>query len=176
MKRKYSREKLENFLDLIISHIPNYTDDEIIKDLTHLKDDLLATEPKEDKSKKQPECCDKCFKWGKRYGDYIFPCNNVDCECHVLTTEPKEGKCNCWRQLGNNTSDEKHGDYCASTKEESKPVELPEIEPIKKLMFAIDEHSPKNNTVLYDVWAKQIEIIEKFNQLLDRLNIFTKGR
>lgn len=28
------------------------------------------------------DCCEECFKWGKRYGDYIFPCLNTKCICH----------------------------------------------------------------------------------------------
>lgn len=29
------------------------------------------------------ECCDKCFKWGKTYGDYEWPCLAPNCKCHA---------------------------------------------------------------------------------------------
>lgn len=33
--------------------------------------------------KKRGDCCEKCFKWGEQYGQYVFPCNNEYCFCHV---------------------------------------------------------------------------------------------
>ena len=35
---------------------------------------------------KKIECCEKCFKWGGQYGEYIHPCNNMNCECHTQKT------------------------------------------------------------------------------------------
>ena len=34
---------------------------------------------------KEVECCEKCFKWGNKYGEYVHPCNEPDCECHLTT-------------------------------------------------------------------------------------------
>jgi hypothetical protein len=28
------------------------------------------------------ECCEECFKWGKKYGEYLYPCHNINCKCH----------------------------------------------------------------------------------------------
>jgi hypothetical protein len=38
------------------------------------------------------ECCDRCFKWEKHYGEYIHPCNNPNCNCHtgVVTWDKDE--------------------------------------------------------------------------------------
>ena len=33
--------------------------------------------------KKRGDCCEECFKWGDQYGQYVFPCNNEYCFCHV---------------------------------------------------------------------------------------------
>mgnify|MGYP006201797963 CR=1 FL=1 len=34
-------------------------------------------------TKPQQECCEECFKWGDKYGEYKHPCHNTDCECHT---------------------------------------------------------------------------------------------
>lgn len=39
------------------------------------------------------DCCEKCFKWGKKYGEYAHPCNNPKCECHNSPTDTTVSVC-----------------------------------------------------------------------------------
>ena len=39
------------------------------------------------KSKQEKkDCCEECFKRSEQSGQYEWPCNNIDCACHLTTT------------------------------------------------------------------------------------------
>lgn len=51
------------------------------------------TKPNPTRKERKEECCEKCFKWGKKYGEYVYPCNDTNCGCHKPTQpvdEPSE--------------------------------------------------------------------------------------
>lgn len=59
--------------------------DRVCKELDIIGEPIQRGQPSKVEKK---ECCEECFKWGGKYGIYIFPCNNPTCPCH-----PQPSKC-----------------------------------------------------------------------------------
>jgi hypothetical protein len=75
---KYSRESLDNSMDLIISHLPNYTEKELKQDLSNFKKDILVKSTPKKKSKEIKEEDKKECHCGKN-GHAL---NSINCPIH----------------------------------------------------------------------------------------------
>lgn len=73
---KAKRDETKELCPDCLKHVPVIKDCEIHRQV-----------PMQEIKKKRGDCCEECFKWGEQYGQYVFPCNNSYCFCHVPKTK-----------------------------------------------------------------------------------------